>query len=68
MNYSHWHLDQTQGEHWAHHKTTLLVMFVQYSKEADGNSLGKDALFCSDDGKHPNSFRQLHIEKKMLRK
>ena len=51
---------------WAHHQTTFCIL-VRNSKEADGNSLGKDALFCSDDGKHSNSFAASYIEK-MLRK
>ena len=58
MKYSHLHLEETSGEHWCHHQTTIVPVVVY--KRVEGVVQAHSRVFMTDDLKHSNQMVQ-HI-------
>ena len=56
MNYSHLHLEETSGEHWCHHQTTI-VPAVE-NKKVGTEVQAHSRVFMSNDLKHSNKMVQ----------
>jgi hypothetical protein len=63
MNYSHLHLEETSGEHWCHHQTTIVpvVVYRRVGSEVQAHS----RVFMSNDLIHSNQMVQ-HIMNTVL--